>query len=100
MRMHRGGHAGCRDLQCDVFSGSSTMGNAIRIFVLAAIVGIAGCASWDSLSSAQKGTAIGAGVDGVTGAAVTQGGVLGTVGGAAVGGVVGHEIGEHRDRNK
>jgi len=76
------------------------MGNAIRIFVLAAIVGIAGCASWDSLSSAQKGTAIGAGVGGVTGAAVTQGGVLGTVGGAAVGGVVGHEIGEHRDRNK
>ena len=66
--------------------------------VVALLSGFTGCASWDSLSSAQKGTAIGAGVGGVAGAAATEGSVLGTVGGAAVGGVVGHEIGKRRDR--
>lgn len=49
-----------------------------------------GCASWDNLSRADKGTAAGAVVGGVVGNAV-GGGTLGTVGGAVVGGVVGRE---------
>ena len=54
------------------------------------------CASW---TSAQKGTAIGAGAGAVIGNAVGVG-VLGTVGGANVGGVVGHEIGKNQDQKK
>lgn len=50
-----------------------------------------GCAAWDNLSRADKGTAAGAVVGGVVGSAVTGGGTLGTVGGAVVGGVVGRE---------
>jgi len=62
----------------------------------AVVVSAAGCASWDSMSSRQKSTVVGAGVGGVAGAAVTGGGILGTVGGAAIGGVVGDQIGKRR----
>lgn len=54
-----------------------------------------GCASWDRMTSAEKGTTAGAVVGGVVGHA-TGGGVLGTVGGAVVGGVVGREVGKRR----
>lgn len=57
---------------------------------------VAGCSSWDSMSSRQKGGVAGAGVGGVAGAAITGGSVLGTVGGAAVGGIVGDQIGKHK----
>lgn len=55
-----------------------------------------GCATWDNMSSADKGTAAGAVVGGVVGNAVTDG-ALGTIGGAVVGGAVGREIGKSRD---
>ncbi|MBC7202571.1 MAG: glycine zipper 2TM domain-containing protein [Pusillimonas sp.] len=58
---------------------------------------MAGCSTWDGMSSRQKATVTGAGVGGVVGAAVSDGGVLGTVGGAAIGGVVGDQIGKHND---
>lgn len=51
-----------------------------------------GCASWDSMSSRQKGAVGGAAVGGVLGAAVSGGGVLSTVGGAAIGGVIGDQL--------
>ncbi len=57
---------------------------------------MAGCSSWDNMSSRQKGTVTGAGLGGVAGAVVTDGGVLGTVGGAAIGGVIGDQIGKRR----
>jgi len=57
-------------------------------------VSASGCSTWNSMSSTQKGTVGGAAVGGVVGAAATDGSVLGTVGGAAVGGVVGHEVGK------
>lgn len=44
------------------------------------------------MTSSEKATAIGAGVGAVGGAVLTGGSTLGTVGGAAVGGVIGHEI--------
>lgn len=59
-------------------------------------VAAAGCSTWDSMSSRQKGAVTGAGVGGVAGAAITGGSVLGTVGGAAIGGIVGDQIGKHQ----
>jgi osmotically inducible lipoprotein OsmB len=44
------------------------------------------------MSTQDKNTAIGAGVGGVAGSVLTGGSVLGTVGGAAVGGGIGHEV--------
>jgi osmotically inducible lipoprotein OsmB len=55
-------------------------------------VSTAGCSTWDSMSSRQKGTVAGAGLGGLAGAVITNGGVLGTVGGAAIGGVVGNAV--------
>lgn len=48
-----------------------------------------GCAG---MSQQEKSTAIGAGVGAVGGAILTGGGTAGTLGGAAVGGVIGHEL--------
>jgi osmotically inducible lipoprotein OsmB len=56
----------------------------------------AGCSTWDGMSSREKSAAIGAGVGGVAGAVVTDGGVLGTVGGAAIGGVIGDQVGKKK----
>ncbi|MEY2897581.1 MAG: hypothetical protein RL669_1850 [Pseudomonadota bacterium] len=53
------------------------------------LLGLAGCAG---MSEQDKGTAIGAGAGAVGGAILTGGGALGTIGGAAVGGVIGHEV--------
>lgn len=74
--------------------------SGLRALALAGAVSIVltatGCATWDSMSSADKGTAAGAVVGGVVGNSV-GGGVLGTVGGAAVGGVIGREVGKRND---
>lgn len=64
--------------------------NAVGAVVIAALLGLGGCAG---MSSQDKSTAIGAGVGGVAGA-VIGGGVLGTAAGAVVGGVIGHEVGK------
>lgn len=44
------------------------------------------------MSTQDRNTAIGAGIGGVAGSVLTDGSALGTVGGAAVGGVVGHGV--------
>jgi len=44
------------------------------------------------MSTQDRNTAIGAGLGGVAGSVLTDGSTLGTVGGAAVGGVVGHGV--------
>lgn len=64
---------------------------AMRTFAVAALISLGACSG---MTHQQKSTAIGAGVGAVGGAAVTGGGVLGTLGGAAVGGVIGHEVGK------
>ncbi|MGB3291296.1 MAG: glycine zipper 2TM domain-containing protein [Burkholderiaceae bacterium] len=61
---------------------------AVGTVVLAITLGMAGCSG---MSRQGKNTAIGAGVGAVGGAVLTGGSALGTLGGAAVGGVVGHE---------
>jgi len=69
----------------------------VRLGAAAALAfALAGCSSWDSMSSRQKATVTGAGVGGVAGAAITGGGVLGTVGGAAIGGVIGDQVGKRQ----
>ncbi len=58
---------------------------------LLAMTGLAlsGCAG---MTQQEKNTAIGAGVGAVGGSILTGGSTTGTLGGAAVGGVIGHEI--------
>ena len=65
----------------------------MRALVVAAVLGLAGCAG---MSTQDKNTAIGAGVGGVAGSVLTGGSAVGTIGGAAVGGVIGHEVNRPR----
>lgn len=60
--------------------------NAAAVTVLFGLVGCAG------MSTQDRNTVIGAGVGAVGGSVLTGGSAAGTVGGAAVGGVIGHEI--------
>jgi len=62
---------------------------AAGMAVAAMAIGLAGCAG---MSTQDRNTAIGAGAGAVGGAALTGGSALGTVGGAAVGGIIGHEV--------
>jgi osmotically inducible lipoprotein OsmB len=55
----------------------------------AMLLGLGACAG---MSTQDKNTAIGAGAGAVGGAVLTNGSPVGTVGGAAVGGVIGHEV--------
>ena len=55
----------------------------------ATLLGLAGCAG---MSQQDTNTAIGAGAGAVGGAILTGGSPVGTVGGAVVGGVIGHEV--------
>jgi osmotically inducible lipoprotein OsmB len=57
----------------------------------AALIGLVGCAG---MSTRDRNTALGAGVGAVGGAVLTNGSAIGTVGGAAVGGIIGHEVGD------
>jgi osmotically inducible lipoprotein OsmB len=48
------------------------------------------------MSQRDQNTAVGAGVGAVGGAVLTGGSALGTLGGAAVGGVIGNQVGKDR----
>ncbi|MCC2596584.1 glycine zipper 2TM domain-containing protein [Pusillimonas sp. MFBS29] len=56
--------------------------------VLSVLLSLGACSG---MSKQGQNTAIGAGVGAVGGAVLTGGSTLGTLGGAAVGGVIGHE---------
>ena len=66
---------------------------SVSALVLALASGLTAC---ENMSRQDKATAIGAGVGGIAGSVLTDGSALGTVGGAAVGGVVGREIGKDK----
>jgi osmotically inducible lipoprotein OsmB len=66
---------------------------AVSSILFAVLVGTSGCSG---MSTRDKNTVIGAGVGGVAGAVVTGGGTLGTLGGAAIGGVIGNQIGKDK----
>jgi osmotically inducible lipoprotein OsmB len=66
---------------------------AVSSILFAVLVGTSGCSG---MSTRDKNTAIGAGVGGVAGAVLTGGGTLGTLGGAAIGGVIGNQVGKDK----
>ncbi len=55
------------------------------------LLGLGGCAG---MTAQERSTVIGAGAGAIGGAILTGGSPVGTVGGAAVGGVIGHEVGK------
>lgn len=59
------------------------------LLALTLALGLTACAG---MSEQDKNTAIGAGVGAVSGSVLTGGGTLGTLGGAAIGGVIGNQI--------
>jgi osmotically inducible lipoprotein OsmB len=64
---------------------------------LASALGITGCGS----RGETVGTVGGAALGGVVGSSVSGGSTLGTVGGAAAGGIIGHEVGQrYEERHK
>lgn len=62
------------------------MGTAILVVASLAMTACSG------MTQQEKSTAIGAGVGAIGGAILTGGSTTGTLGGAAVGGVIGHEV--------
>lgn len=65
----------------------------VSSILLLTLLGTTGCSG---MTTRDKNTAIGAGVGGVAGAVLTGGGTLGTLGGAAIGGVIGNQIGKDK----
>jgi osmotically inducible lipoprotein OsmB len=67
----------------------NTMTNLQHTAIIALMLGLGACAD---MSRQNRNTAIGAGAGAVAGAVLTGGSPLGTVGGAAVGGVIGNQV--------
>ena len=63
------------------------------VVAVAMVMGLAACSG---MSTQDKNTAIGAGVGVVGSAVLTGGSTIGTVGGAAVGGVIGNQVGKDK----
>ena len=60
-----------------------------NICLLVLVLGLAGCSG---MTTRQQNAAVGAGIGGLAGAILTHGSAFGTVGGAAIGGVIGHGV--------
>lgn len=77
------------------------MKNAIKhscfALCVCAVLGLSGCGG---MSQQQKNTGYGAAAGGVAGAVITGGSTVGTLGGAAVGGLIGHEVSSDSDKKK
>lgn len=71
-------------------------GNKMKKIVTALLVagGLLALSGCKNLSEQEKDTTIGAELGAISGAILTDGSGLGTVGGAAVGGIIGHEAGQ------
>ena len=65
--------------------GSRIAAGALTVVLLTSLAACGG------MSHQGRNTAIGAGAGAVGGAVLTEGSALGTLGGAAIGGIVGHE---------
>lgn len=53
------------------------------------VMSLSACSSW---SKRDRNTAIGAGAGAIGGSVLTGGSTLGTLGGAAIGGIIGHQV--------
>jgi osmotically inducible lipoprotein OsmB len=68
----------------------TNINTSIKSFILnLTSILLMGCSG---MTEQEKATAIGAGVGAIGGSILTGGSTTGTIGGAAVGGVIGHEI--------
>jgi osmotically inducible lipoprotein OsmB len=68
----------------------TNINTSIKSFILTLTsILLMGCSG---MTEQEKATAIGAGVGAIGGSILTGGSTTGTIGGAAVGGVIGHEI--------
>ena len=65
----------------------------LGIIVIAS--GLSACAG---MSHTEKGTLVGAGTGAVAGSIISGGNPIGLIGGAVAGGIIGHEVGESKDR--
>lgn len=63
--------------------------SAARAVAIASVLLVTACAG---MSSQNRNTAVGAGAGAILGAVLTGGSAVGTVGGAAVGGVIGNQV--------
>ena len=68
----------------------NTMRNRLALAAVTAAL-LTGLGACSGMSTQDRNTAIGAGAGAVGGAVLTGGSAVGTLGGAAVGGLIGHE---------
>lgn len=61
----------------------------LNIAVITLLAALSGCAG---MSTRDQNTAVGAGIGAIGGAILTNGSAVGTIGGAAVGGVIGNQV--------
>ena len=61
----------------------------LGVALSASLLSMVGCAG---MSQRDQNTAVGAGIGAVGGAILTNGSAVGTIGGAAVGGVIGNQV--------
>lgn len=64
---------------------------ATIVLAITLVSSLSACSHW---SKRDRNTAIGAGAGALGGAVLTDGSTLGTLGGAAVGGIIGHQVGK------
>lgn len=62
--------------------------------MLISVISLMSITACSNMSKRDKNTAIGAGIGAVGGAILTEGSGLGTVGGGAIGGLIGHQVGK------
>ncbi|EFH4282870.1 osmotically-inducible lipoprotein OsmB [Escherichia coli] len=75
-----------------MFVTSKKMTAAVLAITLA--MSLSACSNWSKRDRNTAIGAIGAGAGALGGAVLTDGSTLGTLGGAAVGGVIGHQVGK------
>lgn len=63
-----------------------------QMISVVAMVVLSGLGACTGMSQRDQNTAVGAGIGAVGGAVLTDGSPIGTIGGAAVGGVIGNQI--------
>lgn len=63
----------------------------VSAVAVAVLLGLGGC---EGMSHRDKSTAVGAGVGAVAGHVISGGNAVGTIGGAAVGGLIGNQVGK------
>ena len=62
---------------------------AAAMVAVTLVMSLSACSNW---SKRDRNTALGAGAGAIGGAVLTDGSALGTLGGAAVGGIIGHQV--------